>query len=55
MYEFSGCPGSADYWQITDDEEPGDVMLRERPSGLGIVDGFVRESVDDLMMVARFR
>lgn len=55
VYEFSGCPDSKDYQQITDDEEPGDVVLRERPGGLGIVDGFVRESVDDMMMVARFR
>ncbi|OIJ95742.1 hypothetical protein BIV25_20045 [Streptomyces sp. MUSC 14] len=55
MYEFSGCPDSGDYQQIADDEEPGDVVLRERPCGLRIVDGFVRESVDDMMMVARFR
>ncbi|MFE7394459.1 hypothetical protein [Streptomyces sp. NPDC057582] len=55
VYEFSGCPDSADYQQIADDAEPGDVVLRERPDGLGIVDGFVRESVDDMMMVARFR
>ncbi|MCX4530135.1 hypothetical protein OHA79_43685 [Streptomyces sp. NBC_00841] len=54
-YEFSGCPDSADYQQIADDAEPGDVVLRECPDGLGIVDGFVRESVDDMMMVARFR
>ncbi|MFE1406160.1 hypothetical protein ACFW5D_21340 [Streptomyces sp. NPDC058770] len=55
VYEFSGCPDSGDYRQIAEDEEPGDVVLRERLGGLGIVDGFVRESVDDLMMVARFR
>ncbi|MGW1404165.1 hypothetical protein ACWCRF_37330 [Streptomyces sp. NPDC002405] len=55
VYEFSGCPDSADYQQITDDEKPGAVVLRERQGGLGIVDGFVRESVDDMMMVARFR
>ncbi|MFF9318095.1 hypothetical protein ACF1BP_36435 [Streptomyces sp. NPDC014735] len=55
VYEFSGCPDSGDYRQIADDEEPGDVVLRKRLGGLGIVDGFVRESVDDLMMVARFR
>jgi hypothetical protein len=55
MYEFSGCPDSGDYQQIAHDEEPGDVVLRKRPSGLGIVDGFVRESIDDLMMVTRFR
>ncbi|MFB7224501.1 hypothetical protein [Streptomyces sp. NPDC056227] len=55
VYEFSGCPDSADYQQIADDAEPGDVVLRERLGGLGIVDGFVRESIDDMMMVARFR
>jgi hypothetical protein len=36
MYEFSGCPGSEDYQQIADDEKPGDVVLQERPGGLGI-------------------
>lgn len=55
VYVFSGCPGSGDYQQIADDAEPGDVALRGRPGGLGIMDAFVRESVDDLMMVARFR
>ncbi|MBL3671565.1 hypothetical protein JL475_37990 [Streptomyces sp. M2CJ-2] len=55
VYEFTGCPDSGDCQQIADDDEPGDVVLRERPSGLGIVDGYVRESVDDLMRVARFR
>jgi hypothetical protein len=55
VYEFSGCPASGDYQQIADDQVPGDVVLRERPDGLGVLDGFVRESVDDMMMVARFR
>ncbi|WP_316782075.1 hypothetical protein [Streptomyces sasae] len=55
VYEFSGFPDSGDYQQIADDEELGEVVLRERPGGLGIVDEFVRESVDDMMMVARFR
>ncbi|WP_327241277.1 hypothetical protein [Streptomyces sp. NBC_01320] len=55
VYEFSGYPDSADYQQIMDDAEPGDVVLRERPDGLGIVDGSVRENVDDMMMMARFR
>ncbi|MFD8719847.1 hypothetical protein ACFV2H_17970 [Streptomyces sp. NPDC059629] len=55
VYEFSGVADSGDYLQIADDEEPGDVVLRERPGGLGIVDGFVCERVDNLMMVARFR
>ncbi|MFB8183635.1 hypothetical protein ACFC8N_48475 [Streptomyces sp. NPDC055966] len=54
VYELSGRPNSGDYQQIADDQEPGDVVLRERPGGLGIVDGFVRESVDDMIMVARF-
>ncbi|PWI04746.1 hypothetical protein DIZ27_43450 [Streptomyces sp. NWU339] len=55
VYEFTGCPDSGDYQQIADADEPGEVVLRERPRGLGIVDGFVRESVDDLLRVARFR
>ncbi|WP_433455622.1 hypothetical protein ACQPXS_46510 [Streptomyces sp. CA-142005] len=53
VYEFSGCPDSGGYRQIADDQEPGDVVLCERPGGLGVVAGFVRESVDDMMMVAR--
>ncbi|WP_424862843.1 hypothetical protein [Streptomyces sp. MMS24-I29] len=55
VYEFSGCPDSGDYQQIADDAEPGDVVLRERRGGLGTVDAFVRENVDGMMMVARFR
>jgi hypothetical protein len=55
VYEFSGCPDAEDYQQIAIEDEPGDVVLRERPGGLGVLDGFVRESVDELMMVARFR
>ncbi|GAA3048547.1 hypothetical protein [Streptomyces glomeratus] len=55
VYEFLGCPDTGDYQQIMDEAEPGDVVFRERPDGLGILDGFVRESVDDVMMVARFR
>ncbi|GED90704.1 hypothetical protein [Streptomyces sp. 6-11-2] len=55
VYAFSGCPDTKDFQQIADDQEPGAVVLRERAGGLGTVDGFVRESVDDLMMVARFR
>ncbi|MGW5465498.1 hypothetical protein [Streptomyces sp. NPDC003996] len=49
VYEFSGCPDSWDSQQIADDQEPGDVVLRERPGGLGVVDGFVRESGDDMI------
>jgi hypothetical protein len=55
VYEFSGCPDIGDYQQIAVEDEPGDVVLRERPGGLGVVDGFVRESVDELMLVARFQ
>ncbi|MGV9566027.1 hypothetical protein [Streptomyces sp. NPDC003480] len=53
MYEFAGCPNAGDHQQIADEDEPGEVVFRERPGG--IVDGFLRESVDELMMVARFR
>jgi hypothetical protein len=55
VYEFVGCPDIGNYQQVADEEEPGEVVFRERPGGLGIVDGFVRESVDELMMAARFR
>ncbi|MGW2697771.1 hypothetical protein [Streptomyces sp. NPDC001296] len=55
VYEFVGCPDTGNFQQIADEEEPGEVIFRERPGGLGIVDGFVWESVDELMMVARFR
>ncbi|MEV8562725.1 hypothetical protein AB0478_41095 [Streptomyces sp. NPDC051917] len=55
VYTFSGCPGIGNYQQIANEGEPGDVVGRARPGGLGVVDGFVLESVDDLMMVAHFR
>jgi hypothetical protein len=55
IYEFLGCPDTGGYQQIADEMEPGEVVVRERVGGLGIVDGFVRERVDDLMRVARFR
>jgi hypothetical protein len=55
VYEFSGCPDTGDYRQTAIDDEPGHVVLRARPGGLGVVDGFVRESVDELMLVARLR
>ncbi|MGW2937997.1 hypothetical protein ACWDA7_40730 [Streptomyces sp. NPDC001156] len=55
VYEFSGCPDMGCYHQIADEVEPDEVVVRERVGGLGIVDGFVRESVDDVMMVAQFR
>jgi hypothetical protein len=55
VYEFSGCPDTGSFQQIADELEPGEVVVRERVGGLAIVDGFVRESIDDVMMVARFR
>lgn len=55
VYEFLGCPDTGGYQQIADEMEAGEVVVRERVGGLGIVDGFVREGVDDVMMVARFR
>lgn len=55
VYEFSGCPDTGRFQQIADAVEPGEVMVRERAGGLSIVDGFVRESVDNVMMVAHFR
>ncbi|MFF4963178.1 hypothetical protein [Streptomyces sp. NPDC001222] len=55
VYEFSGCPDSGDYQQLANEAEPGEILFRHCSGGLGIVDGFVRESIDDLTMVARFR
>lgn len=55
VYEFAGCPDTGCYQQVADEMGPGEVVVRERVGGLRIVDGFVRESVDDVMMVARFR
>ncbi|MEU6511495.1 hypothetical protein [Streptomyces sp. NPDC046942] len=55
VYAFTGCPGTGDYQLITNQEEPGDVVFRDRPGGLGIVDAFVREHVDHIMMVVRYR
>jgi hypothetical protein len=55
VYEFSGCPDTGDYQQTAAEDEPGDVVVHVRPGGLAIVDGFVRDRVDDMMMVARFR
>ncbi|MBW8697959.1 hypothetical protein MBT84_00100 [Streptomyces sp. MBT84] len=55
VYEFFGCPHSGDHPQITYEGAPGEVALRERPGSLTLMDCFVRESVDDVAMVARFR
>lgn len=55
VYEFSGCPETGCSQQIAEEVEPGEVEVRERVGVPAMVDGFVRESVDDLMMVARFR
>lgn len=55
VYEFSGCPEADDFQQFATEAGPGEILFRPRSGGLGTVDGFVRESVDDLMMVARFR
>ncbi|MFD5586680.1 hypothetical protein ACFWII_23145 [Streptomyces sp. NPDC127063] len=55
VYEFSGCPDTDAYQQFANEAEPGEILFRHRPGSPGIMDGFVRESVDDLMMVARFR
>ncbi|MGW2939374.1 hypothetical protein ACWDA7_48530 [Streptomyces sp. NPDC001156] len=55
VYTFSGCPDTGCYQQIANEVEPGEVMVLERVGSPGVVDGFVRESVDDVMMVTHFR
>ncbi|MGW3568707.1 hypothetical protein ACWDSL_33435 [Streptomyces sp. NPDC000941] len=55
IYEFKGCPDTGCYQQIANEVEPGEVAVRQRVASPGIVDGFVRESLDDVMMVAHFR
>ncbi|MEV5085674.1 hypothetical protein AB0K74_45585 [Streptomyces sp. NPDC056159] len=55
VYAFSGCPDTGNYQQIASESEPVDAVVRERPGGMGVIDAFLRESVDELMMVARFR
>ncbi|MFD0134776.1 hypothetical protein ACFVIL_12510 [Streptomyces sp. NPDC127159] len=55
VYMFSGCPDIGSYQQITNEVEPGEVMVLERAARPGIVDGFVRDSVDDVMMVTHYR
>jgi hypothetical protein len=55
VYEFAGCPGRGDFQEITGEAEPGEVVFRDRAGGFGVVDGFVLESVDDVMLGARYR
>src|SRR5262245_33452706 len=55
VYEFSGYPDMGCYQQIANEMEPGEVVVCERVGCPGIVDGFVRESIDDVMMVVHFR
>ncbi|MFJ9710728.1 hypothetical protein [Streptomyces sp. NPDC101234] len=55
IYELLGCPEAGSHQQFAGETEPGRVLVFERVERPVIVDGFVRESVDDLMMVARFR
>ncbi|WP_438307148.1 hypothetical protein ACSHXN_47865 (plasmid) [Streptomyces sp. HUAS TT11] len=52
---FSGCSDTGGHQQITNELEPGEVMVLERAGSPGIVDGFVRDSVDDVMMVTHYR
>ncbi|MGW4911871.1 hypothetical protein [Streptomyces sp. NPDC004270] len=55
VYEFLGRPGMRPYRQVADEVEPAEVVVCEGLGGQAVVDGFVRESVDVLMMVARFQ
>ncbi|MGW2935251.1 hypothetical protein ACWDA7_26100 [Streptomyces sp. NPDC001156] len=55
VYEFAGGPDTGDFEDSAGEEEPGEVVFRDRPGGFGVMDGFVRESVDGLMLVARYR
>ncbi|WP_413812514.1 hypothetical protein [Streptomyces sp. OE57] len=55
MYRSSGCPELEDQQHLGQETVPGHAILRERPGGLGVVDGYVREDLDEVMMVARFR
>ncbi|MGW2936867.1 hypothetical protein ACWDA7_34570 [Streptomyces sp. NPDC001156] len=55
LYAFSGCPDAGNYQEIAIEGEPGEVVVRARPGGLAVMDGYVLESLDDLMMVAHFK
>lgn len=55
VYVFVGCPWTGDAQQITNEGEPDDVLVRQRPAAQGTVDTFVREGVDRIMLVARYR
>ena len=55
IYELSGSPEAGSHQRIAGEAEPCKVVVFARVDRPVIVDGFVRESVDDLMMVARFR
>jgi hypothetical protein len=54
-YEFAGYPDAREDRQIAAGDEPGQVVVRERPSGAGMADEFARESTGDMIMVVRFR
>ncbi|MCW7946707.1 hypothetical protein AAW14_33190 [Streptomyces hygroscopicus] len=55
VYEFAGCPETGDFQQIASEGEPGEVVFHGRPGSPGIVYGYVRDSIDHTMMVARYR
>ncbi|MEU6324936.1 hypothetical protein [Streptomyces sp. NPDC047009] len=55
VYAFAGCPDTGDFQESAGEEEPGEIVFRDRAGGFGVMDGFVRESVDDLMLVAHYR
>lgn len=56
VYEFSGCPDLPDTQHISKNEErePGHIVLREREGGVGIVDGYLREELDQTTLTVRF-
>lgn len=52
---YCGCPDGGDFQEVSRCEEPALVWVRERRGSPGVAEGFVRESLDDLMLVARYR